>query len=97
PDTVRLRYGLEAATVRTLIAQGEHDISSQWLPPEVLRSIANAGGQLLEERGGGAFYIKLNTTRAPLDDVNCRLALSSAFDYVAAIQMVAVTDDVAQG
>jgi peptide/nickel transport system substrate-binding protein len=29
PNTVRLRYGLEAATVRTLIAQGKHDISSQ--------------------------------------------------------------------
>ncbi len=36
PDTVRLRYGLEAATVRTLIASGEHDIASQWLPPEVI-------------------------------------------------------------
>ena len=43
PDTVRLRYGLEAATVRTLIAQGEHDISSQWLPPEVLKSLAARG------------------------------------------------------
>ena len=40
PDTVRLRYGLEAATVRTLVAQGEHDITSQWLPPEVLKALA---------------------------------------------------------
>jgi peptide/nickel transport system substrate-binding protein len=97
PDRVRLRYGLEAATVRTLIAQNEHDISSQWLPPEVLRSLAQGGAQLLEETGGGAFYIKLNTTKAPLDDINCRLALANAFDYAAAIQMVAVIDDVAQG
>lgn len=97
PDTVRLRYGLEAATVRTLIAQNEHDISSQWLPPEVLRSLANTGSQLLQETGGGAFYVKLNTTKAPLDDVNCRLALVKAFDYGAALQMVAITSDVAQG
>lgn len=97
PDRVRLRYGLEAATVRTLIAQGEHDISSQWLPPEVLRSLSGAGAQLLQETGGGAFYVKLNTTKAPLDDVNCRLALASAFDYGAAIQMVAITDEAAQG
>jgi peptide/nickel transport system substrate-binding protein len=97
PDTVRLRYGLEAATLRTLIAQGEHDISSQWLPPEVLRALAQDGAQLLEERGGGAFYIKMNTTKGPLDDVNCRLALTNAFDYEAAMQMVAVTDEVAQG
>ena len=97
PDTVRLRYGLEAATVRTLIAQNELDISSQWLPPEVLSSLAGTGAQLLQETGGGAFYIKLNTTKAPLDDVNCRLALVNAFDYQAAIQMVAITDEVAQG
>jgi peptide/nickel transport system substrate-binding protein len=94
PDQVRLRYGLEPATVRTLIAHNEHDISSQWLPPEVLRSLAgeparSSSGRI---RRTGAFYIKLNTTKAPLDDVNCRLALANAFDYEAAIQIVAITD-----
>jgi len=97
PDTVRLRYGLEAATVRTLIAQGEHDISSQWLPPEVMKALADDGAQLLTESGTGAFYFKMNTTKAPLDDVNCRLALASAFDYATAIQMIAITDDVSAG
>ncbi|MEX0347026.1 MAG: ABC transporter substrate-binding protein [Rhizobiaceae bacterium] len=97
PDTVRLRYGLEAATVRTLIAQGEHDISSQWLPPEVMKALAEGGAQLLSESGTGAFYVKMNTTKPPMDDVNCRLALSKAFDYEAAIKMIAITDDVSQG
>ncbi len=97
PDQVRLRYGLEAATVRTLIAQGEHDISSQWLPPEVLKALADDGAQLLTETGGGAFYIKMNTQKPPLDDVNCRLALAKAYDYAAGITMVAITDEVAQG
>ena len=97
PDTVRLRYGLEAATVRTLIAQGEHDISSQWLPPEVMSALADDGALLLSETGTGAFYLKMNTTKPPLDDVNCRLALSHAFDYGTAIQMVAITDEVSAG
>lgn len=97
PDTVRYRYGLEAATVRTLIAQGEHDISSQWLPPEVLKSVAADGGQLLTEKGTSEFYIKINTAKPPFDDVNCRLAVTYAFDYSAGIQMVAVTDTVSQG
>lgn len=97
PDTVRFRYGLEAATVRTLIAQGEHDISSSWLPPEVLKSLAAEGAQLLEEKGTSAFYIKLNTAKPPFDDVECRLAVSYAFDYDAGVRMVAVTDDVSQG
>jgi len=97
PDTVRLRYGLEAATVRTLIAQGEHDIASQWLPPEVVQALAKDGSQLLTENGTGAFYFKMNTTKAPLDDVNCRLALSYAFDYGTAVQMIAINDDVSAG
>ncbi|MEM1400429.1 MAG: ABC transporter substrate-binding protein [Pseudomonadota bacterium] len=97
PDTVRLRYGLEAATVRTLITQGEHDIASQWLPPEVIKAIAEDGGQLLTESGTGAFYFKMNTTKPPLDDVNCRLALSHSFDYATAIQMISITDEVSAG
>lgn len=97
PDTVRLRYGLEAATVRTLISQGEHDISSQWLPPEVLKSLAAEGAQLFTEKGVSEFYIKINTAKPPFDDVECRLAISYAFDYEAGIKMVAVTDEVSQG
>ncbi len=97
PDQVRLRYGLEAATVRTLIAQGEHDIASQWLPPEVVRALAEDGAQLLGESGTGGFYVKMNTTRAPLDNVDCRLALVNAFDYATAIQLLAITDTVSGG
>ncbi len=97
PDIVRLRYGLEASTVRTLISQGEHDISSQWLPPEVMGALAREGAQLLTESGTGAFYLKMNTTKPPLDDVNCRRALSAAFDYQTAIRMIAITEDVSAG
>jgi len=97
PDMVRLRYGLEAATVRALIAKGEHDISSQWLPPEVMGAMTKDGAQLFSESGTGAFYFKMNTTKAPLDDVNCRKALNAAFDFDTAIKMIAITDDVSGG
>ncbi|MDE0530042.1 MAG: ABC transporter substrate-binding protein [Albidovulum sp.] len=97
PDTVRLRYGLEAATVRTLLAQGEHDISSQWIPPEVKKALADDGMQLLTESGTGAFYFKLNTTRPPLDDVNCRKALAKSFDYASVLKLIAITDNVSGG
>lgn len=97
PDTVRLRYGLEAPTVRTLIAQGEHDISSQWVPPEVKRALAADGHQLLTEGGVGAFYFKMNTQKAPLDDVNCRRAISHAFDYGSVLQLIAITDEISEG
>ena len=97
PDRVRLRYGLEPATVRTLLAQGEHDISSQWLPPEVKRALAEGGNQLLTEGGTGSFYFKMNTTKPPLDDVDCRLALTHAFDYGSVLKLIAITDEVAEG
>jgi len=97
PDVVRLRYGLEAATVRTLISQGEHDISSQWLPPEVKRALAEEGNRLLTEGGAGSFYFKMNTKKPPLDDVNCRLALAHAFDYESVLKLVAIADGVSEG
>lgn len=97
PDIVHQRYGLEAATVRALVAQGEEDITSQWLPPEVLKALAAVGSPLVTETGMSGFYIKMNTSKAPLDDVNCRLALSKAFDYEAGIKMIAVTAKVSQG
>jgi peptide/nickel transport system substrate-binding protein len=97
PDEVHLRYGLDAATVRAQIPRGEDDISSQWMPPEVLKALAKGGAQLLHEPGAGELYIKLNTAKAPLDDLNCRLALVNAFDYATAIKMIAITDQVSQG
>ena len=97
PDEVHYRYGLDAATVRAQIAKGEDDISSQWLPPEVLKALAADGAQLLTESGGSGFFIKMNTAKAPFDDQNCRLAMASAFDYGTAIKMVAITDTVSQG
>lgn len=62
-----------------------------------MAALVRDGAQLFTEAGTGAFYVKMNTTKAPLDDVNCRLALASAFDYATAVKMIAVTDDIAQG
>jgi len=96
PDKVFFRYGLDAASVRAMISKGEHDISSSWLPPEVLKSLAAEGAQLLTEPGTNGFYIKMNTAKAPFDDVECRLAVSYAFDYDVARKMVAITDTISQ-
>ena len=32
PDEVRMRYGLEDATLRAMMSRGEHDVSSMWHP-----------------------------------------------------------------
>ena len=40
PELVRIRYGVEAATVRTLMARKEWEITSQWIPVEIKRALA---------------------------------------------------------
>lgn len=98
PDTVRMRYGLEPATVRASIVKGTHDLSSQWLPPETLKALnASKKARIVSEQSGGQLYIKFNTARAPFDDVNCRLGVSAIFDYAMAIKMIAVTKDKSLG
>lgn len=98
PDRVRYRYGIEAPTVRALMSRGEHDIADLWLPPEVIRAMAGEKGtQLLTEGGATGEYIKLNTARAPLDDVHCRLALSYAFDYANTQKILKINDKYTQG
>ena len=97
PEQVRYRYGLDPATVRALITTGEHDISSQWLPPELYAGLAKEGASLVNEGGLAAEYIQFNTARAPLDDVHCRRALSAAFDYGTLLNLVKVNDEFSQG
>lgn len=97
PERVRYRYGLDASTVRALMARGEHDISSQWLPPEVFAALAENGATLHTEAGLTGEYFKLNTQRAPLDDVHCRRALAYAFDYATLLQLVQINEDATQG
>ncbi|PIP00135.1 ABC transporter substrate-binding protein [Pleomorphomonas carboxyditropha] len=98
PDKVHYRYGVEAPTVRALMSRGEHEISDLWLPPEVIRAMAaEPGMKLLQEAGATGEYIKLNTARAPLDDVHCRRALSYAFDYGNTLKILKINDTISQG
>ena len=78
---------------------GAIDLHGDALLPSAGREVArqDRGAQLLTESGTGGFYIKMNTTKPPLDDPECRLALVNAFDYASSIKMIAVTPDVSQG
>jgi peptide/nickel transport system substrate-binding protein len=95
PDKVRIRYGLQPATVRELVASGQQDMTSQWLPPEVMRALAERSDtHLLSDRGSNILFLHLNTQKPPLDDLNCRLALTYGFDYATAIKLAQITDKV---
>ena len=95
PDKVRIRYGLQPATVRELVASGQQDMTSQWLPPEVMRALAERPDtHLLTDRGSNILFLHMNTQKPPLDDLNCRMALTYAFDYATAIKLAQITDKV---
>lgn len=98
PDVVRQSYSVESATVRTLMVRKEHDVSSQWHPNEVKKALSDqAGIGLVTEGGSGSLLLKLNTQRAPTDDVNFRKAMALAFDYEALLSTLKLTDKVSSG
>ena len=95
PDKVRIRYGLQPSTVRELVASGQQDMTSQWLPPEVVRPLAErTDTHLLTDRGSNILFLHMNTQKPPLDDLNCRLALTYGFDFATAIKLAQITDTV---
>jgi peptide/nickel transport system substrate-binding protein len=70
-------------------------MTSQWLPPEVMRGLAERSDtHLLTDRGSDILFLHMNTQKAPLDDLNCRLALTYGFDYSTAIKLAQITDKV---
>ena len=96
PDVVRIRYGVEPATIRTLMARKEFEITSQWIPPEIKRALAESEGMsLVAEQGSAYFIMPLNTQRAPTDDANFRRAIALGLDYDALIDLMKVTPNFA--
>jgi peptide/nickel transport system substrate-binding protein len=82
PDTVRLKFGNEATTVRALMARHELELTRPALPPEVLAALAKTPGvSLALDRQPQMFQFKLNMTRAPTDDLAFRKAIALGFDY----------------
>lgn len=82
PDEVRFIPLPEAATLKTLMANRELEISDQWQSGDTFRSVDNLEGvEIAAFDAVTVLHIYMNTAVPPLDDVNCRKAVASAFDY----------------
>ena len=82
PDELRMLALGEPATERTMFASGELEITSQWLPHQIINAIVeDEGGQAGAYPSGGMFYGMLHTQKKPLDDVHVRRALAYCMDY----------------
>lgn len=82
PEVVRSKFGVEAVTVRQLMPRGEIDLTRLPLPPEIVAALSQSDGiSIGQDRKPTIFHFKMNTQKAPLDDVNVRKAIALAFDY----------------
>ena len=98
PDEVIIKYSVEAATIKALLVRNEHEISSMWLPNEVVAALEKEPNiEIIPIPRPGAWMNKLNNRKAPFDDVHCRRAIQLAYDYDALEQSFSVTDTLIAG
>jgi peptide/nickel transport system substrate-binding protein len=88
PRQVKFIATTETATVRSLMADGELEITDQWQTVEALQALDGMEGiDITAFPTMTAFYYMMNTRKPPLDDVHCRRAVAWAFDYDQAVAL----------
>jgi peptide/nickel transport system substrate-binding protein len=86
PDQFRMIATTETATVRTLMADQELEITDQWQTIEALEALDGIEGvNVAAFPNLTSFYFMINTKIPPTDDIHCRRAMSYAFDYDTAV------------
>jgi peptide/nickel transport system substrate-binding protein len=83
PDYVEMIGTTEAMTVRTMIANGELELTDNWQTRENLQAIKQIPDVTIAASMdiSGGWYLMMDTKKAPTDDVHIRRALAYAFDY----------------
>lgn len=88
PEKVRFIAVTEAATIRTLMSNGELEISDQWQSVDALENLQKLDGVSVAALPTFMeLYLMMNTKAAPLDDLAVRRAISYAFDYDTAVSL----------
>lgn len=81
-DEVRMLALAEPSTERTMFAEDELEVTSEWIPHRVKEQIVeNEGGIMGTYKHSAMPYILIHCRKKPLDDVHVRKALSYVLDY----------------
>jgi len=84
PDEVRLIPIPAPATVKSLMANRELDLTDQWESADTLRALDKIDGvDIILHDQVAQMYLYINTAKAPTDDVHFRRALAYLWDYEA--------------
>lgn len=88
-DEVRMIIIHSPATVVTMMKAGKLNMTDEWLPFAALQTLRRTEGlKIADQPSSNAFYLALNTKRAPTDDIHVRKALAWAFDYKACTTII---------
>jgi len=97
-DNVEIRIITEDPTVRTLMSNGELDMTSQYQSTETYGTLQDTSGVRVEQIPTvTVFYMKVNNQKPPTDDPAVREAISYGFDYETARTEIAPGSMQAQG
>jgi peptide/nickel transport system substrate-binding protein len=89
PDEVQFIVNSSADDIYNKIEAGDLDLANSTIPPQVLRRYATSSSlkQYFHQNSGDrTWYVTLNLTQAPFDDIHVRRAINYVLDKVAAIQ-----------
>jgi peptide/nickel transport system substrate-binding protein len=89
PDEIQFLVDSSADDIYNKIEAGDLDLANSSIPPQVLRKYATDPSlkQYFHQNSGDrTWYVMLNLTQAPFDDIHVRRAMNYVLDKVAAIQ-----------
>jgi len=89
PDQVKFLGTTEPATIKTMISNGQLDITDQWQSTEALEAMSKLPGvTLVNIPTTGEFYLMMHTKKPPTDDLYFRAAIAYAFDYETVVKSI---------
>jgi peptide/nickel transport system substrate-binding protein len=89
PDEVQFIVDSSADDIYNKIAAGELDMANSTIPPQVLRRFAtdpSLRSQFHQNSGDRTWYIVMNLTQPPFDDIHVRKAMNYLMDKPALVQ-----------
>ena len=98
PEGFTVRAINEAATIRTMMSNGELSITDEWETQDTLEALRNMDGiDVANIYSGCIMCLEMNTKKAPTDDIHLRKCLAYLFDYDTAYNYIYAGTEKAKG
>ncbi|WP_161973215.1 ABC transporter substrate-binding protein [Halostella litorea] len=93
-DTVVINTGMEVSTIVGSLTNGDGHITDRWLSTANYEQFeSNDNTKLSSTQTYNTYYVYMNMLKPPLDDIHVRRAISYAFDYGTAMDILGTDDE----